>query len=67
MIEVKKLDSNLISRANSNSFGGKRGYNTEHDYQNAAYIPMPKGRGFTPHFDKTCRRRWPGAAWALVR
>lgn len=33
MIEVKKLDSNLISRANSNSFGGKRGYNTEHDYE----------------------------------
>ena len=21
--------------------------------QDAAYIPMPKGRGFTPHFDKT--------------
>ena len=21
--------------------------------QGAAYIPMPKGRGFTPHFDKT--------------
>ena len=20
--------------------------------QGAAYIPMPKGRGFTPHFDK---------------
>ena len=20
--------------------------------QDAAYIPMPKGRGFTPHFDK---------------
>lgn len=33
MIEVKKLDSNLISQANSNSFGGKGGYNTEHDYE----------------------------------
>ena len=21
--------------------------------QGAAYIPMPKGRGFTPHFDKS--------------
>ena len=21
--------------------------------QGAAYIPMPKGRGFTPHFDNT--------------
>lgn len=21
--------------------------------QDAAYIPMPKGRGFTPHFDKS--------------
>ena len=27
--------------------------------QDAAYIPMPKGRGFTPHFDKlrTKKRR----------
>ena len=22
--------------------------------QGAAYIPMPKGRGFTPHFGKPC-------------
>ena len=25
--------------------------------QDAAYIPMPKGRGFTPHFDKTFKNR----------
>lgn len=23
--------------------------------QGAAYIPMPKGRGFTPHFDNVTR------------
>lgn len=25
--------------------------------QDAAYIPMPKDRGFTPHFDKTIKNR----------
>ena len=24
--------------------------------QGAAYIPMPKGRGFTPHFDNSILR-----------
>lgn len=26
--------------------------------QGAAYIPMPKGRGFTPHFDNYIARRY---------
>lgn len=32
-MEIKKLDKELIKRANNNSFGGKRGDITEHDYE----------------------------------
>ena len=31
--------------------------------QGAAYIPMPKGRGFTPHFDKPS---YPSTAKAAI-
>lgn len=33
MAEIKKLNPDLIHRANSNSFGGKRGDISEHDYE----------------------------------
>lgn len=32
-IAVKELNKDLIHRANSNSFGGKRGDISEHEYQ----------------------------------
>lgn len=32
-MEIKKLNKELIKRANNNSFGGKRGDITEHDYK----------------------------------
>ena len=28
----------------------------QNDYQIATYIPMPKGRGFTPRFDKELQK-----------
>lgn len=33
MAEIKKLNPDLIHRANSNSFGGTRGDISEHDYE----------------------------------
>ena len=33
--------------------------------QDAAYIPMPKGRGFTPHFDKTRRKQTSPPRWTM--
>lgn len=32
-MEIKKLNKELIQKANNNSFGGKRGDITEHDYE----------------------------------
>lgn len=32
-VTVKELDKNLIYRANSNSFGGKRGDISQHEYR----------------------------------
>lgn len=62
MIEIKKLNPDLIHRANSNSFGGNRGDNSEHDYKvycnrvmEWPISEMKKQKIINRIYDKWCR------------